>query len=181
MAEAVLAVLLVANLFLTFGVIRRLREHTVRLAAIEHPSESGLGVGAAVPDFHAATTEGSAVSLADLRDAVTVVSFVATGCHSCEEHLPTIRSKGAAAVAGGARALAVVVNVRGERVEADQLIAAVSGPGAVVEESLGGELQRAFGVKRYPSFFLVAPDATIMATPGSASELPAIELRTSAK
>ncbi|MEV0386258.1 hypothetical protein [Nonomuraea sp. NPDC050643] len=163
--EAVLAVLLLANLFLTFGVVRRLREHTTRFAALENPSASGLRVGDPV------------AGVPGLRDSLTLVSFVATGCHSCEEQLPTIRSKAEAAVAGGARALTVVVNVRGEREEADQLVAAVAGPGGVVEEELGGELQRAFGVKRYPSFFLVGPDATVMATPGSAGELPAVELR----
>ncbi|MFD1540565.1 TlpA family protein disulfide reductase [Nonomuraea guangzhouensis] len=179
--EAVLAVILLANLFLTFGVVRRLRDHTTRFAALENPLEGGLGVGDAVADFHAVATEGSAVSAADLHDSVTVVSFVATGCHSCEEQLPTIRSKADDAVAGGAQSMIVVVNVRGEREEADQLIAAVEGPGTVVEEPLGGSMQTAFGVKRYPSFFLVGPDGTVMATPGAADALPTVELRRTAE
>src|SRR6185369_4424117 len=94
-AIAVLTGLVLLNLLLTFGVIRRLREHSEQLAASAPPRT--LPVGAAVPEFTATTEQGRVVSTATLRSHGALVAFMASDCTACTEQLPAVRETIAAA------------------------------------------------------------------------------------
>src|SRR5258708_33673625 len=87
-AVALVGVLCLLDLVLTFGVIRRLREHT-RLLAQAGPGRPPelLDPGASIGEFEAATIEGETLSLAALK-LETVVGFFSPTCKPCRELLP---------------------------------------------------------------------------------------------
>ena len=75
------------DLLLTFGVIRRLREHTSMLTAAEGTIESyvGLRAGESPEPFSAVTISGEEVAgAAGLR----MVAFFSSWCAACPEQVP---------------------------------------------------------------------------------------------
>src|SRR4051794_27751864 len=111
----VVGALAVANLLLTFGVIRRLREHTEQLA--ERPAggrrELVIGVGAAPDDFVAMTTAAEPVSRASIAGG-QLVGFFTPGCAPCEELAPRFLDRAMTTPGGRERVLAVVAAEPGE-------------------------------------------------------------------
>ncbi|MDO3703161.1 TlpA disulfide reductase family protein [Micromonospora sp. C28SCA-DRY-2] len=176
-ALVVLAVLALLNLLLTFGVIRKLREHTQELARARPPVT--LSVGAQVPDFTAPTTGGDVVSVASLRAAGGLVAFLAPDCSGCQEQLPSVRSTLAEALATPMAVLVVLTRLspapeRDDR-ERAELVAALGLRGtrvAVVHEPLDGALQSAFQVAAFPAFYLVDTDGRVAGVSNNASQLP---------
>ena len=91
-AVIIVGIIGLLNLVLAFGVIRRLREHTVRLTAVEaghgQSAEIMFGAGTTVQPFQAVTEDGMTLS----RDGLTgrtLVSFFSrtapparSGCRS---------------------------------------------------------------------------------------------------
>jgi thiol-disulfide isomerase/thioredoxin len=80
---AVLAVLVMLNLLLTFALIRRVRvlQEMVSKGPARDPAlpQPGDAVGA----FQAATPEGGLLTDEALRSGVNLVGFFTTGCHPC--------------------------------------------------------------------------------------------------
>ncbi|AVT35853.1 hypothetical protein C6W10_04575 [Plantactinospora sp. BB1] len=173
----VLTTLTLLNLLLTFGVVRKLREHTQELAAVRPPVT--LTVGARVPDFTASTAGGEVVSLASLRAAGALVAFLAPDCSGCQEQLPSVRSALAEALETPTAVLVVLTRLHPEQPDREEreraeLVAALGVSdtrAAVVHEPLDGALQSAFQVAAFPAFYLVGTDGRVAGVSNSAAQL----------
>jgi hypothetical protein len=180
-AIVVLTALVLLNLLLTFGVIRRLREHAQALETVS--PRTTLTVGATVPDFAATTDRGEAVSAATLRSTGALVAFLAPDCPACEEQLPAVRSRLAEAVAGPAAVLVVLTRLHPAPDAADSAAAEAAalvenlgvagGPALIVHEPLDGPAQLAFQVAAFPAFYLVDTAGRVEAVTNAAAQLPA--------
>lgn len=157
-AVVVVGVLGVLNLLLTYGVIRRLREHTELLA--QRPSAMPdviAAAGSVVGAFAASTVDGGTVGADDLA-AGTMVGFFSPGCSACVEQLPRFVDAAAAHPGGQDRVLAVVV---GAEDGAAEYVSSLSPKATVVVERHGSEIEKAFAVKAYPGFALVGADGVV--------------------
>ncbi|MEO3926248.1 hypothetical protein ABGB07_20600 [Micromonosporaceae bacterium B7E4] len=142
--------LCILNLILTFGVMRRLREHTDLLARRHEPT---VEVGTEIAEFTASTADGEPIA-DDLISEETVVAFFTPGCTSCLDKLPKLVAH--ARTLGRERVLAVIV---GTADAAAPLVTALRPVALVVveEEGHGGPLTSAFMVRAYPTLMSVAP------------------------
>jgi len=151
---ALVGALCALDLLLTFGVIRRLRQHT-QLLAIQRsvlPDDALAPVGTDV--------SGSGLDL----ERETLVGFVAPGCGPCEEQLPAF----VAAARGRDRVVAVV---SGPADRAEAVVAQLREVAEViVEESADGVLQKVFGARAFPSYCLVKHNV-VAATAGRVADL----------
>jgi hypothetical protein len=170
-----LTLLVLLDLLLTFGVIRKLREHTERLDLI--PRDESHSVGTPAPAFSATTATGTTVS-ARLFDGGGLAVFLAPDCPGCRSQLPDVRRKLAAAVAAAVPVLLVVTRLHPERdlgeeaAETDEALAALDGRAVVVHEPLDGALQSAFKVANFPAFFRIGADGRIAVATNHATRLP---------
>jgi hypothetical protein len=157
-AVVVVGVLCVLDLLLTYGVIRRLREHTELLS--KRPAgmpDIIIGPGSTVGWFTATTVEGDALSAEDLP-ADTLVGFFSPGCGACGEKLPKFVDAAAAHPGGQEHVLAVVI---GSEEDSKEQVAALSPKARVVVAQHGHEIENAFEVKGYPGFVLVGDDLVV--------------------
>ena len=173
----VLTTLTLLNLLLTFGVIRKLREHTQELAGGRPPAT--LAVGAQVPDFTAPTAGGDMVSIASLRASGGLVAFLAPDCSGCQEQLPSVRSALAEALDTPTAVLIVLTRLRPapdrderERAELTAALGVLDSRAAIVHEPLDGALQSAFQVAAFPAFYLVDTDGRVAGVSNNADQLP---------
>ncbi|MFF4951432.1 redoxin family protein [Streptomyces chattanoogensis] len=154
----------VLNLIFTFGVVRRLREHTDLLSQRNRTQGAGpkvmLDAGETVGAFDAVTVEGTALSQTDLATGTTLVGVFAYGCSSCDERLPAFLELARAFPGGKEQVFAVIVgdaeNVAEKR---DKLIPVAR----VVTEEYGGAVTAALAVKGYPAFALLNSDGAVTA------------------
>ncbi|HEX4815094.1 MAG TPA: hypothetical protein VFV66_20315 [Nonomuraea sp.] len=159
----VLLLLLLVDLLLTVGVIRRLREHTQKLAELEagmsgRQTLSGPRTGSPVPEFPATPAAGGGVvSPEGLRSGITYLAFYSAGCGACEDDLLPWGEHLRATAGSGAAAFAVVEvpDDEGGSVLADRLSEVMSGMGGVVREGIRGPLQAAFDISAFPSYVVV--------------------------
>ncbi|MFI6485653.1 TlpA family protein disulfide reductase [Nonomuraea sp. NPDC050663] len=151
----VLTVLCLVNLLLTVGVVRRLREHTELLAEQAAAPPPPLRPGTRVPGY------------AELTGATeeSVIGFLSPGCEPCRTLLPGFLERAGAA----GSSLAVVV---GGAERAKEYTDRITGHVEVAVEEMGGPLTSAFQVTVFPTFFVVAPDGTVL---GSGNGLTALE------
>ncbi|GAB3141508.1 hypothetical protein GCM10027290_14370 [Micromonospora sonneratiae] len=156
------------NLLLTFGVIRRLREHTEQLSELRHGSDIILRAGATVGEFVADTTDGTQVSL-DLLTGRTVVSFFSPHCAPCKERMPEFIRYAGTVPGGRAQVLAVVV---GTPEDAAESVAALTPVARVVVEPDGGAVSRAFAINGFPALCLVDEGGTVLASGSTLDDLP---------
>jgi hypothetical protein len=163
------------NLVLTYGVIRRLREHDAALASRPHMPGFDVMVpaGTAVADFGTHTVDGAPVSNADLTGH-TVVGFFSTTCEPCRDRLPDFATHAATVPGGPDRVLAVVVSdsVAADTSVADLFVARLRPVARVVTEQYDGPIGKAFGVQAYPALAVVA-DGTVVASGDSLDALAA--------
>ncbi len=157
-AIVLLSVLVVANMLLTWGMVRRLRVLQEQVAAGGHPSpENGLHPGDPAPDFTALTPAGDTVTRDEVVSGETVLVFMSPHCEACEEHLPTVRELGR--VAGGPAALAVV---DGTREESGHLLDGLQGEVPVLFAPRGvSDLFDRYQVVTFPSSYVVGADGRI--------------------
>ncbi|MGC4896940.1 hypothetical protein [Micromonospora sp. DT31] len=166
--EAVLAAFCLANLLLTLAVVRRLRVHTERLDRLTDGEPPLLQPGDPVGEFEVPTVGGSLAAATDLA-AGGLIAVVSPGCGSCEEAVPGL----VAALAEPGRPPMVIV-VAAEPVEAEAMVRAL-GPDApvVIEAPVTGAVQRALGIREYPSLVAVA-DGAVTALGHDVRDLPAV-------
>ncbi len=157
---SLLSMLCLLNLLFTFGVIRRLREHTSQLASQRNTRGERvmLGPGEQVGDFVATTTRGLEISRASLV-GLTLVGFFSPHCPACQERLPSFVTRVASMPGGRAQVIAVVV---GSAEETVQLQAQLADAAQVVVQPDQSDLVRAFGVRGFPAFALVDTDGTVL-------------------
>ncbi|MFD7656942.1 TlpA family protein disulfide reductase [Actinosynnema sp. NPDC059797] len=151
---ALVGVLGVLNLFLTTGVIRRLRERNATAQSFRpEPPKVMLPNGSSIGTFTASTVDEEQVSAAVFEGGPTFVGIFAHGCESCDERLPDFLDTARTFPGGRDRVFALLIGATEDVVEKR---AALSRVGRVVlEEKPGGPVAKAFGVKGYPAFALV--------------------------
>jgi thiol-disulfide isomerase/thioredoxin len=153
-AVVLLGVLTALNLFLTIGVVKRLREHTGMLADAANPG-TAIGAGEPVGEFVSSTVDGESLARADLVGD-TLVAFFSTTCEPCEEKLPKFVDFARTLHGGRDQALAVVV---GDPSLAAWDVADLTPVARVVVEATDGAVSTAFGVRGYPTVLRVGPGA----------------------
>jgi hypothetical protein len=148
----VIGAVAILNLILTFGVIRRLREHSELLAAGGPGApDVMLSAGAAPAEFAATTTDGARVTRDDLGGEM-LIGFLSPGCEPCREQAPRFVERAGALAGGRSRALAVVI---GEQPAVQDLLRQLEPVARVVIErdiNAEGTVSHAFGVRAFPAF-----------------------------
>jgi thiol-disulfide isomerase/thioredoxin len=164
-ALVLLGLLVAFQLVLTVGIIKRLREHTALLSAVDtSPAASpAVKVGEEVGPFATTTVGGEPVS----RDGLsgdTLVGFFTPGCGPCEKRLPEFVEYARALPGGRDGVLATVVAA--EPAEAAEYVAGLSQVARVVVEDSDGPLTRAFRATAFPTVVMVAPgrDGRVLVT-----------------
>jgi hypothetical protein len=151
-AVVIVGVVAVLNLVLTFGVIRRLREHTDLLAngvGASRGAPTMIGVGESIVPFTTTAVDGSVVSLDGFAD-LTLVGVFAPGCEACEEKLPVFVDHAGSFPGGRQNVLALVVAP--DDGEAAPYVDTLAGVAVVVREVSHGPVSAALGISGYPSF-----------------------------
>lgn len=168
---ALLGVLSALNLLLSFGLIRRLREHTELIDAVyefvaDGPAAAAPAVAApaAVGEFRATTADGEPLGRDDLAPS-TVVAFLAVDCKGCHEQLPHLLDW--ARDQDRQRIVAVVDGRGGDPFD---LVAQLLPVARVVVDT--NEVAAAFGIRSYPRFCVIGPDATLSAVVPTVARLP---------
>lgn len=90
-----LGILVLLNLLLTIGTIRRLNQLTQPASVLPSDGmgeEEGLAIGSPAPDFQAETLTGEIVTLANYACRAVSFIFVAPDCDACVEKLPSLKT-----------------------------------------------------------------------------------------
>lgn len=160
-AVILLGVLSLFTLVLLLGVVRRLRDHESRLAAVgqfaptdrdqhDHGSFDVPDLrGRIVGPFTGVTSDGRTVTEASLQGTTSLVGFMSPGCDTCHERLPSF-VEAAANFPGPV----IAVVVRDGQDTAD-ITRHLPGSMLVLESEEGQGVVRAFGVTGYPTYAVV--------------------------
>ena len=169
-AIVVVGLLCLADLLLTFGVIRRLREHTEQLAGLrgQDAPVTGLADGEIPEPFTALSISGERLSgPAGLR----VVAFFSAGCSACPERVPAFIDYLRANQIARDSVLAVITSSEPEPVSYQEDIAEVA---PVCVEPLDGDIAAAFKVRGFPAFCLLDGAGSVSTFSHEPAELPAL-------
>lgn len=164
--EVVLGALLLFNLLLTFGLIRRLRQ--VQSGVSADPDGPTLpDIGTAVGGFRATVTTGAAVSSDDLARGSRLVGFFSLTCSPCQALKAALLTDPPAE-----RFLAFVLydeepDLASAATTMAEELAAIADVAVVRTESAA---TRAFGIRAYPSLIRVE-DGVITAAGHHRSDL----------
>jgi thiol-disulfide isomerase/thioredoxin len=169
-AVAAVGGLCLLDLLLTFGVIRRLREHTSMLTGAgargSEPPAIGLAAGKPPGLFSAVTTSGEEVTgVAGLR----VVAFFSSWCSTCPERVPPFVEYLSEHRIGRDSVLAVVAADNSTPAPYLEQLAEVA---LACVEPTGGEIATAFQVKGFPAFFLLDADGVVAVNGYDPATLP---------
>jgi len=165
----VVGVLCLLNLLLTFGVIRRLREHTemiARAGSTGRPSPLGLQAGEPPGSFSAVTTDGEAVPG---TSGLAVVAFFSTSCSGCLRRVAPFTEYVGRYGVPKESVLSVVVTDDGDASKYLESLGAVS---RVCVEQDGGAVGSAFKVRGFPAFCLLGADGSVVASKFDPAALP---------
>jgi len=169
-AIGLVGLLCLADLLLTFGVIRRLREHTEQLAGLrgQDAPVTGLPYGATPEPFTALTASGERLhGPAGLR----VVAFFAAGCSACPERVPAFLDYLRVNEVTRDAVLAVITNSEPEPVSYQERLAEVA---PVSIEPHDGEVAVAFNVRAFPAFCVLDGAGSVIAMGHEPAALPAL-------
>lgn len=151
------------DLVLTFGVIRRLREHgelIARLSAAGPPVAPVRPPGGTAGPFDTRTVDGDPVSLAALPER-TLLGFFSPGCAACSELLPGFRRYARDFPGGRDAVLAVVVGTAEETEPQRRELADVA---RVVVEAPDGAIGAALAVQAFPAFAVLDGSGGVVAS-----------------
>jgi thiol-disulfide isomerase/thioredoxin len=163
------------NLLLTFGVIRRLREHSELLGSKTGAPEftgppgtvrgSGPGpaVGTTVESFTARTVDDVQITRDSLVDG-TLVGFFNHGCEPCAQLLPEFVAYAAQRPGGRQRVLAVVsTQPESDHAEVRAIVAQLGAVAQVLDGPQGETVTTAFGVRGWPALVEIDAGGTVTA------------------
>jgi hypothetical protein len=158
------------DLLLTFGVIRRLREHTELIGSGGGRSSAPtmLEPGRSIAPFDATTVDGEAISRDELS-GTTLIGVFQVGCQPCTEQLPKFVESAATFPGGRAQVLAVVAAP--DSTAAAPYVDELTGVATVVQETPGGPLLTALGVTGFPAF-AIADGEMVRSSSLDPAELP---------
>jgi thiol-disulfide isomerase/thioredoxin len=166
-AIVVVGGLCLLDLLLTFGVIRRLREHTSMLTGARNSEPPiGLAAGKRPGAFSAVTTSGDEVTgAAGLR----VVAFFSSWCSTCPERVPPFVEYLSAHHIERTSVLAVVAADDPTPAPYLEQLAEVA---LTCVEPTRGEIATAFQVAGFPVFFLLDVDGVVAVSGYDPATLP---------
>src|SRR5215469_7553432 len=169
-AIVVVGLLCLTDLLLTFGVIRRLREHNEQLAHFNGADApvSDLAVGATLAPFTARSISGEPLSG---PTGLRMVAFFSAGCSACPERVPAFVDYVRANQIARDSVIAVIISSQPEPVSYQEDVAAVA---PVRVEPLDGGLADAFKVRGFPTFFLLDGAGSVSAFSHEPVALPAL-------
>lgn len=171
-AVGLTAALCLVNLLLTFGVVRRLREHGQMLSEPRTPPEvTGLLPGESPGAFTAVSAAGKQLSDAT---GVRIAAFFSTTCSVCPERVEPFISYVSAHGLGREDVLAVIVGngqPDGPTTYADQLAPVAT---VCTEPGEGGGVSTAFKVIGFPAFCLLDGGGLLTASGYDPAMLPAL-------
>lgn len=168
-AIVVVGLLCLADLLLTFGVIRRLREHSEQLA--------GFGQDTAVTQLAADEVPAPFTALGTTGEQLTgptglrLVAFFSAGCSACPESVPAFVDYLRANHIARDEVLVVIGSSQAEPVSYAEQLAEVA---PVCVEPPGGELETAFKVRGYPAFCLLDATGSVSVASHEPAKLPAL-------
>ncbi len=155
-------VLLVFDLVLTFGVIKRLRAHSELIGkALRDRAPAGpvmVHEGDTVADFTSRTIDGAEVSRAGITE-LTLAGFFAVECDTCVDKLPDFVEH-----ARGYPRERVLAVVQGDRADAAEFVAGLEPVARVVVEPVGGVVSKAFAVRGTPVVSVVGPGGRVVSS-----------------
>jgi hypothetical protein len=166
-AVVVIGGICLLDLLLTFGVIRRLREHTAMLGSPPDPHSSAIGLaeGDSPGAFSTITTTGS---LVDGAAGLRVVAFFTTSCAICAKRVaPFIDYLREHRIDPGS-VLAIVGASSDGAPYLDQLTQVA----AVCLEQEDGAMARAFKVGGFPAFCLLDGNGVVIGSAANPVLLP---------
>lgn len=168
-AVVIVGVLCLIDLLLTFGVIRRLREHTELLAGSQPGADHviGLAAGEVPTAFTATDSEG-----AELRgpSGLSVVAFFSPSCSICPKRAPVFIDYVRQHPVRRDEVLAVIV---GQPTDSVPYLADLTEVARVCTEPPESAIGLAFGVQGVPAFFVLEPGGTVLGSGFDPSALPA--------
>ena len=159
------------NMLLTFGVLRRLREHSAQLAEIpdfsmdDGPGYSAKFIGRPLSGFSARAIDGTLVSSESLTGNAGMIAVLRIGCGPCHEQLP-----GFVAWASNtdATATALVTGAESDAREMTDRLAKVS---VVVAGREADELAEALGINVFPTFLEIDSTGVVVRAETSLSRM----------
>jgi hypothetical protein len=168
-AVVVVGLLCLINLLLTFGVIRRLREHTEQLAGFGQDIQvTDLAAGEVLAPFAVLDTTGEQLTgPAGLR----LIAFFSAGCSACPASVPAFVDYLRENHIARDEVLAVIGSSEPEPVSYAGQLAEVA---PVCVEPPGGELETAFKVRGYPAFCLLDATGAVSVASHEPAALPAL-------
>jgi hypothetical protein len=170
-AVVIVGLLCVADLLLTFGVIRRLREHTEVLRArqfLDSGTVINLPAGQVPEPFTAVAADGAVIAgPAGLR----LAGFFSATCPACPGSVaPFIEYVKANQIARDDALATLLVAANAAPPPYLGLLAEVA---RVTVQQEDGQVIRSFGVAGYPAFCLLDADGTVLASGFNPESLPA--------
>jgi len=142
-AVAVLAVVVVFNLLITFAVLRRLRSHEERLARGGGAGEPGAEMlGRSLPEFTATSTTGATVTNAG--GSARLVGFFSATCAPCREQAVEFARH------DDPNRLAIVLMEDAPAAEQEGILAALAGSPTIVTEPTSSVLATTMEVRSFP-------------------------------
>jgi hypothetical protein len=165
----------VLNLLLTVGVIRRLRDHSEKLANLHGFGEPAppmmIGAGERVGDFAATTSDGEPVSR-ELLSGQTLVGVLSPDCSACKERLPEFIAHARVYPGGRGQVLAVVAG-EPEQIQPyrDQLAPVAR---VVIEPPMDGPISTALKVQGFPTFAVLDSTGTVVGGGSDLDQLPVV-------
>jgi hypothetical protein len=169
-AVVLVGALCLVDLLLTFGVVRRLREHTVLLGDDRSAdvSVSGVNVGDFPGSFAAEDVGGQPLAG---PGGWRVIAFFSSSCSICPERAPVFADYVRTSSVNRDSVLAVVLGSTGEPAPYLDLLAGV---GHVCVQPADGELAKVFSVTGYPAFFVLDGAGAVQAVHYDPAALPAL-------
>lgn len=164
-AVGLLAVLTLLNLFVLLGVVRRLRT----MAAADHDAQPELlpTLGAPVGAFSVTSTDGVAVTDADLASGRSVVLLLSPSCLPCQ---------GTATSLAGRRDLPerlfVLLRSDSDDPELVAMLATLHGVGTVATYDDAAGIEDAFGSRGFPTAMSIEDGIIVAASYKYADVLP---------
>ena len=171
-AVVLLAVAVLADLWLTLTTARTVRDLDTRLTAMTRGPRSDMSpLGLPVGPFQVTTDDGEQLTREDLS-GWTLVATMTSDCHVCVEALPEFLAM-AAVVPGGRRRVLAVVPEPQPPVE---LVAKLRQVAVVVSGAQAELVAAALGVDSFPTFSWVGPTRVVeFAGPGIDMSLLPVE------
>jgi hypothetical protein len=158
---AIVGALTVINLVVSYGVIRRLREHEQRFAERTggQPDNLLTEAGGKVGDFAVPDLDGNPITLATF-EGPTLAGFFSATCEPCAEVVPLFVATAAGWPGGARNVLAVVIDGGSEPGGYLDPLRAVA---TVVGSDHAEPVSQAFGLRGVPGICVIEPGGTVRA------------------